>query len=82
MVLTLFWSWKLTCHSALIDGRVGWTILKGQQIAIGYASEAEICHWGKMKLGESEILKQKVDELNSRGIKTNFIFVKASKNGS
>ncbi|KAI0892493.1 hypothetical protein F4806DRAFT_499900 [Annulohypoxylon nitens] len=59
---------------ALIDGRVGWTILKGSQIAVGYPSETEVSHWGKMRLGESTILRQKVKELNDRGIKTNFIF--------
>ncbi|KFA81188.1 hypothetical protein S40288_11709 [Stachybotrys chartarum IBT 40288] len=63
---------------ALIDGRVGWTILEGYQIAIGYASEAEISHWGKIELVESEALRAKVAELNARGIRTNFVFIEAS----
>lgn len=66
----------LTYNSALIDGRVGWTILGGQQIAIGYASESEIAFWGKIELGDTTPLRNKVAELNNRGIKTNFIFVK------
>ncbi|KAK8092670.1 uncharacterized protein PG998_014775 [Apiospora kogelbergensis] len=64
---------------ALIDGRVGWTIIKGYTIAIGYASEAEISHWGKIKLKESEPLRRKVKELNMSGIKTNFVFIDASE---
>lgn len=51
--------------------------MEGYQIAIGYASEAEISHWGKVELRKTEALRQKVEELNTRGIKTNFAFVDA-----
>lgn len=66
----------LTSHSAFIDGRVGWTILGGEQIAIGYASESEITHWGRTQLGDTASLRDKVTELNNRGIKTKFEFIK------
>lgn len=53
------------------------TILEGQEIAIGYASKAEIAFfWGEVELGDTTRLKEKVAELNRNGIKTNFIFVK------
>jgi hypothetical protein len=65
-----------TCDSALIDGRVGWTILEGQAMAIGYASEEEIKHWGKFELGDTPSLREKVAELYRNGIRTKTIFVK------
>lgn len=65
-----------TCDSALIDGRVGWTILEGQAMAIGYASEEEIKHWGTFELGDTPSLREKVADLYRNGIRTKTIFVK------
>jgi hypothetical protein len=67
---------ELTYDSALIDGRVGWTIPKGREIVIGYASEAEIKYWGDVELADIPALREKVAELNANGIRTKFVFVK------
>ncbi|KAI0163858.1 hypothetical protein GGR57DRAFT_489633 [Xylariaceae sp. FL1272] len=61
---------------ALIDGRTGWTLLEGQEMVIGYASEAEIRSWGEYELGDTAALRDKVAELNRNGIKAKFKFVK------
>jgi len=61
---------------AFIDGRVGWTILGGELIAIGYASPAEIAHWGWIEVGDTAPLRDKVAELNRRGLMTKIKFVK------
>ena len=51
-------------------------MLTGQEIAIGYASRAEIAFWAKIELGDTSLLREKVAELNGNGIKTNFVFVR------
>ncbi|KAI1357215.1 hypothetical protein F5Y08DRAFT_324789 [Xylaria arbuscula] len=61
---------------ALIDGRTGWTLLEGQEMVIGYASEAEIRSWGEYELGDTAPLREKVAELYRNGIKAKFKFVK------
>ena len=45
-------------------------------MAIGYASEEEIKHWGKFELGDTPSLREKVAELYRNGIRTKTIFVK------
>ncbi|KAK5637268.1 hypothetical protein RRF57_012980 [Xylaria bambusicola] len=72
----LYQTRKLTHDSALIDGRTGWTLLEGQEMVIGYASEAEIRSWGEYELGDTAPLREKVAELYRNGIKAKFKFVK------
>ena len=69
----------LTDYSALIDGRIGWTMLMGRQIVIGYASEAEISEWGMIEVPDTPPIRQKVEELRDKGIKARFQFTKASR---
>lgn len=66
---------ELTYDSARIDGRVGWTVFERQEIAIGYASKAEITFWAQVELGDTTRRRETVAELNRNGIKTNFILV-------
>ncbi|KAK1992477.1 hypothetical protein LX36DRAFT_527897, partial [Colletotrichum falcatum] len=67
-----------TCEGglAIIDSRTGFTPVRGYAIHIGFATEAELEHWAKMPLPDSETLRAKVADLESKGFRSNITFVK------
>jgi hypothetical protein len=67
---------------AIMDSRLGFTVLRGYCVNVGFASESEICFWAKMELPDSEVLREKVEELNCRSFITNFTFVKKMAGGT
>ncbi len=69
----------LTNHrSAIIDSRLGWTCEDGGFMNIGLGKEDEVAKWGEMELPDTEANRVKVAELESRGFRTNFIYIKLS----
>ncbi|KAH6712141.1 hypothetical protein BKA61DRAFT_80452 [Leptodontidium sp. MPI-SDFR-AT-0119] len=59
---------------AILDGRLGFTIVQGKAITIGFAVREELEHWGKMRLPNVENLKRKVADMKSTTIGVNFYF--------
>lgn len=43
---------------------------------IGLGEDDEVAEWGEMPLPDLESLRSKVAELESRGLRTNFTYVK------
>jgi len=64
----------LTCHRAIMDSRLGFTVLNGFCVNVGFASESEIRYWAKMELPDSEALRTKVEELKRRSFDINVLF--------
>jgi hypothetical protein len=63
------------CPSTIIDSRIGWTYEAGEgfmNIALGV--EEEVNEWGAMKLPDTQALRAKVADLESRGFRTRFAF--------
>jgi hypothetical protein len=60
---------------AILDGRLGFTIVQGKVITFGFAVQEELEHWGKMHLPNVETLKQKVAGMEGTTIGVNFDFV-------
>jgi hypothetical protein len=59
----------------IIDSRIGWTYEAGEgfmNIALGV--EEEVNEWGAMKLPDTQALRAKVADLESRGFRTRFAF--------
>jgi hypothetical protein len=63
------------CHRAILDGRLGFTIVQGTAITFGFAVREELEHWGKLRLPNVENLKRKVAEMEGITIGVNFDFV-------
>lgn len=59
-----------------MDSRLGFTILEGYGINIGFVTQDEVQMWAKMELPDLDALRRKVDEMERKGIGTNFKFVK------
>lgn len=47
-------------------------------MSIGLGKDEEVAEWGGMELPDTEALRAKVAELESRGFRTNFTYVKLS----
>ena len=65
----------LILHRALSDSRLGFAIRRGYVIFIGFATEDELRHWGKMKMPYSDQMREKIQSLEERGIKLNYRWV-------
>lgn len=65
---------KLTMNRAILDGRLGFKIMKGFAITFGFATEEELKEWAKMPLPKLQLLVEKVAEMESPTIGTNFEF--------
>lgn len=61
-------------HSAIADARLGFKLLRGLTITIGFATESELRSWAKMTLPKSDRLKDKVALMDTPKIGTNFEF--------
>ena len=61
-------------YSAIVDARLGFKILQGLSITIGFATEVELRSWVKMTLPNSDRLKDKVALMSTPKIGTNFEF--------
>ncbi|KAK0702708.1 hypothetical protein B0H67DRAFT_500093 [Lasiosphaeris hirsuta] len=55
--------------------RLGFTVLEGFCVNVGFASESEVRFWAKMELPDTEAVKAKADELKLRGFNINISFV-------
>ena len=60
---------------AILDGRLGFEIIHGVSITFGFASEGELKEWAKMQLPNVKSLINKVAEMESATIGTNFEFL-------
>jgi hypothetical protein len=60
---------------AILDGRLGFTIVQGRVIMFGFAAREELEQWDKMHLPNLENLKRKVAEMEGTTIGVNFDFV-------
>jgi hypothetical protein len=63
------------CHRAILDGRLGFTIVQGKAITFGFAAREELKQWDKMHLPNAQKLKRKVAEMEGTTIGVNFDFV-------
>ena len=63
---------ELTTTSTIIDSRLGWTCEAGGFMNVGLGNDEEVAEWDKMQLPDTDTLRAKVAELESRGLKTNF----------
>ncbi|CAG9956759.1 unnamed protein product [Clonostachys rosea f. rosea IK726] len=64
----------------IIDSRIGWTYEKGggfMNIALG--EDGEVQNWGNMELPDTQALRAKVAELESRGFSTRFVYINYEK---
>lgn len=61
---------------AMMDSRLGFTILKGYVINIGFATENEIQYWAKMEFPDSNEIRAKVEELQRNRVEMNIKFVR------
>ncbi|KAH8755986.1 hypothetical protein F5883DRAFT_649565 [Diaporthe sp. PMI_573] len=73
--------WMAKGGLAVMDSRLGFTVLKGYFTNIGFATDSEIRFWAKMELPDSKVLRAKVEELKRRGFETNFTFVEEMDSG-
>lgn len=48
---------------------------------IGFGSDEEVAKWGQMELPDSGAIRAKVAELESKGFRTNFTYVKLNVSG-
>lgn len=62
--------WHLTRGRAITDGRLGFTILNGWTLCLGFATDTP---W-KMKVEASEEMRAKVADLEARGFAMNITF--------
>jgi hypothetical protein len=62
-------------HRALSDSRLGFTILEGYVIMIGFATQAELKFWAPMELPFNAALNIKIEELKARGFDINYTWI-------
>lgn len=67
------------CSSAIIDARLGFKIIQGVTVIVGFAIEEEIKHWRKMMLPKEPALMQMIDGMKSERIGVNVEFIAPSK---
>jgi hypothetical protein len=61
--------------STIIDSRIGWTYECGEGFMnIGLGVEEEVQEWGPMRLPDTQALRVKIAELESRGFRTKFAY--------
>ena len=72
-VVTKWYMLRLT-DRAIVDGRLGFKIMAGFTITLGFATKEELKVWAKMKLPKAQELIEKVAEMESATMGTNFEF--------
>jgi hypothetical protein len=71
----------LIYYRAIVDGRLGLSILEGVTIMAGFAVEQELKHWSKMRLPETMSLMRKIKEVESKKIGINVEFIELGFEG-
>jgi hypothetical protein len=66
---------QLIYHRTIIDARLGFKILDGRTITLGFATKNELREWATMKLSYSDSLRRRVEAMTTEKIGTNFEFL-------
>jgi len=59
---------------AVLDARLSFNVPQGRAITLAFANREELARWGKIKLPNSTDLRQKVGEMETEKIGTNYEF--------
>jgi len=64
---------KANLYSVIQDSRLQFSIVKGYAIMVGFGTESEVEQWGTMEIPYTGSLKAKVEELERKGIRINWV---------